>query len=60
MEHETLAKVMEFCDQSLIFTNFAPELCHICAIVADIRKFSFGLESLHFLTFSAICHQCKL
>ena len=31
-------KVMEFCDWSSNFTNFAPELYHICAFFADIKK----------------------
>ena len=30
MEHEELAKVMEFCYQSRKFTNFPPELYQIC------------------------------
>ena len=43
-------KVMEFCDQSWSFTNFHPKFDLIYALFADI---SIGLESPHFLTFSA-------
>ena len=53
-------KVMEFCDWSSNYTNFAPELYHICAFFADIKKFSISLQSLYFPAFSAKCRECKI
>ena len=53
-------KVIEFCDISWNLTDFAPEFYQICALFADVTKFSIGFESLHFLTFSANCRECSL
>ena len=50
-------KVMEFYDQSWKFTNFAPELYQICMFFAITTKLSIDL---HFLTFSAKRHKCKI
>ena len=52
-------KVMEFCDQSWNFTNFAPKLYQICSFFVTSKKLSSVLESAHFLTFSAKC-KCKI
>ena len=38
MEHENWQKVLEFCDFSCNFTNFAPEFYKICAFLAEIYK----------------------
>ena len=46
-------KVLEFCDQSWNFTNFAPKLYQICTFFATTKKSRFYVESWHFLTFSA-------
>ena len=46
-------KVIEFCDQSWKFTNFAPEFDQMCASFAAIKKFCINLENLHFPTLSA-------
>ena len=48
-------EVMEFYDQSWIFTNFAPELYQICMLFATTTKLSIDVESPHFLMFSAKC-----
>ena len=53
-------KVIVFCNQTWNFTNFAPEFDQICAFCANIKKFSIGLESLHFLTFFTKCRKCKI
>ena len=46
MEHEKLAKkIREFCAQSW---NFTSEFYQICALFADIRKFSIDLEKSAF------------
>ena len=50
---------MEFCDRSLNSTNFAPQFHQICALFAGNKKFSIGLESLHFRTFSAKCREYR-
>ena len=42
MEHEKLAKVMEFCDQS---HNLAPDFYEISALFANIKKFIINLET---------------
>ena len=59
MELEKLPKVMEFCDELWNFTNFAPELYQICALLlaSDITKFSIGFGSPHFTTFAAKCRE---
>ena len=54
------AKVMEFCDQSWNFTNFAPEMYQICIILVTTKKLSSHLESLHFPKISAKRHNCKI
>ena len=58
MAHEELAKrhgillsVMEFCNQSWNFTNFARELYQICMFFATAMKLNIDVESLHFPTF---------
>ena len=38
-------KVMEFCDQSLNSTNFAPKLDQICIYFVTTKKLSSNLES---------------
>ena len=59
-------KVMEFCDQSWNFvishgillnlpSNFIKFVCFVTA-----KKFSRGLESLHFPMFSPKCRECKI
>ena len=53
-------KVMEFCDQSLNFTTFAPKFDQICSFLVTNKKFSSNLKSLHFPTFSAKCRKCKI
>ena len=53
-------KVMEFCDQSWNFTNFAPELYQICNFLVTTKKLSSDLESPHFLTFSVKRRECKI
>ena len=59
MEHEKLAKkVMEFCDQSWYFNNFAPKLCQICVFSVTTKTLSSYLERLHFLMFSTKCRKC--
>ena len=45
------SKVMEFCDQSWNFTNFAPKLCQICLDLVTTKKLSSDLECPHFLMF---------
>ena len=45
MEHENWAEVMEFCDQSWNFTNFASEMYQICTFFATIKKLSIHVES---------------
>ena len=52
--------VMEFCDQSWNFTNFAPELHHICIFLVTNKKLSSDLESPHFPMFSAKCCEYKI
>ena len=52
-------KVMEFCDQSWNFTNFAPELYQICNSFVTTKKLSSDLESPHFPMFSRKCCECK-
>ena len=44
-------KVMEFCNQSWNFTNFALELYQICMLFATAMKLNIDVESLHFPTF---------
>ena len=53
-------KVMGVCDQSWNFSNFTHGFDQICALFANIRKFSIGLESPHFPTFSAKCRECRI
>ena len=52
-------KVMEFCDESWNFTNFAPQFYQIC-IFFTAKKLSSNLESPHFLSFSTKCRECKI
>ena len=52
-------KIMEFCDRSWHFTNFAPECYQICIFVVTTKIFSSDLENLHFTIFSAKRHKCK-
>ena len=52
-----LPEVMEFCDQSWNFTNFAPKF--VKNFVAA-KKLSSNLESPHFPTFSAKCCECRI
>ena len=42
------------------FINFAPGFYQVCAIFADIEKFSINLEIPHFPTFSTKCRKCKI
>ena len=56
MEGEKRQKVMEFCDSSWSFTI---QFYQICAFTFYM-KFNSSLNSLHFLTFSAKCPQCKI
>ena len=58
MEH--WPKIMEFCDQSWNFTNFAPKLCQFCMFLVTSKKLSSDLESPHFPLFSAKCRECKI
>ena len=51
---------MEFCDQSWNPPILLLNVTIFCAFFAHIRKFGISLESLHFLTFSAKCHECKI
>ena len=44
-------KVMEFCDQSWNFTNFAPEFYQICTFFATIKKLSIDVKGQLFQTF---------
>ena len=44
-------KLMEFCDQSWNFTNFALNFTKSVPFFADIGKFGISLECLHFPTF---------
>ena len=53
-------KVMKFCDQSWISTNFAPEFVKICTFYLNLEKYSISLESHPFPTFSPKCHECKI
>ena len=53
-------KVMEFCDQSWNFTNFAPKFYQICIFFVTAKKLSSNLESPHFQTFSAKYCKCKI
>ena len=39
---------MEFCAKSWNFTNFPSEFYQMCALFADIRKFSIDLEKSAF------------
>ena len=50
-------KVMEFCDHSWNFTNFAPKMYQICI---RLKKLSIDVENLHFPMFSAKCRKCKI
>ena len=59
MEHKKFPKVMEFCDRSWNFNNFAPQFYQMCAFFADIKKFVQNFESLQCLTLSAKCRECK-
>ena len=53
-------KVMECCDQSWNFTNFASELYQISIFLVTTKKLNSDLESLHFQTFSAKRRECKI
>ena len=53
-------KVMEFCDQSWNYTNFAPKLYQICIFLVTTKKLNSDLESLQFLTFSAKCREWEI
>ena len=53
-------KVMDFCDQSWNFSNFAPKFYQICCFFVTTKKLSSNLESLHSPTFSAKCHKFKI
>ena len=55
-----LPKIMEFCDQSWHFTNFAPKCYQICIFVVTTKILSSDLENLHFTMFSAKRHKCKI
>ena len=48
-------KIMELCDHLWNFINFAPELYQMCMFFASTKNLSINVDSLHFLTFSAIC-----
>ena len=51
MKHENWPKVMEFCDQSWNFTNFAPKFYQICCVFFATKKLRSNLESPHFPMF---------
>ena len=54
-------KVMEFYEQSWKFTNLAPKLYLISKVFfAATKKLCIDVESPHFLTFSAKCHEGKI
>ena len=53
-------KVIEFCNQSLNFTNFASKLCQICNFLVTAKKLINDLESLYFPKFSAKCRERKI
>ena len=53
-------KVMEFCDQSWNFTNYAPKIYQFCMFFVTAKKLSSNLESPHFPMFSAKCCECKI
>ena len=53
------AKVMEFCDQSWNFTNFASLILPNLYFLVITKKLSSNLETPHFLTFSTKCRECK-
>ena len=53
-------KVVEFLSvMNFNVTNFAFEFHQICAFL-HIKKFSLSSESLHFPSFSAMYHKCKI
>ena len=54
------SKVMEFCDQSWNFTNFAPKFYQFCIFVVTAKQLSSNLKSQPFLMFSAKCRECKI
>ena len=53
-------KVMKCCDQSWIFTNFAPELYLNCTFFSTTKKLSIHVENPHFPTFPAKCRKYKI
>ena len=53
-------KVMEFCDQSWNFTNFAPKFDQICMFFVTGKKLSSNLESPLFPMFSTKCRECNI
>ena len=53
-------KVIQFCDQSWNFTNFAPKFDQICISFVTSKKLSSNLENPHFQTFSAKCRKFKI
>ena len=53
-------KVIEFCDQSWNFTNFASKFYQICIFFVSTNNLRSNLESPHFLTFFAKCCECNI
>ena len=53
-------KVMESCDRSGNFTNFAPELYQICMFLATTKKLSIDVEIRIFQCFSSERRECKI
>ena len=53
-------KVMEFCDESWNFTNFAPKIYQFCMFFVTAKKLSSNLESPYFPMFSAKCREFKI
>ena len=52
-------KVMECCDQSWNFTNYAPKFYQIYMFFVTAKKLISNLESPHFPMFSTKCRECK-
>ena len=45
-------KVMEFWEKLWNYTNCVPEFCQMCALFANMKKFSIGLKIPHFTQIS--------